>query len=153
MAPCHCTGMPSCRSPHCHPSCLCGSFPSTPTWSHPVPAGLQQSGSIGWFRVAHVCQHWRQVALDDSLLWATITGFLSSVDCGLVFGDLSSRAECAADRRPRGHTEAKDTPQVLLPHITHTRELRFCSLSALDYRCVRKVFAFKAPGLEHFELA
>ena len=30
--------------------------------------------SLGWIRVTHVCRHWRQVALDDSSLWARIWG-------------------------------------------------------------------------------
>ena len=32
--------------------------------------------AMGWFEATHVCQHWRQVALDDSSLWARVTGFL-----------------------------------------------------------------------------
>ncbi|KAI0277169.1 hypothetical protein BGY98DRAFT_901925, partial [Russula aff. rugulosa BPL654] len=30
--------------------------------------------NLGWIRVTHVCRHWRQVALDDSSLWARISG-------------------------------------------------------------------------------
>jgi hypothetical protein len=30
---------------------------------------------LGWIVATHVCQHWRQVALNDPLLWAQITGF------------------------------------------------------------------------------
>ncbi|KAI0284067.1 hypothetical protein BC826DRAFT_894091, partial [Russula brevipes] len=32
--------------------------------------------SLKWISVTHVCRHWRQVALDDSSLWARISGWM-----------------------------------------------------------------------------
>ncbi|KAI0280965.1 hypothetical protein BC826DRAFT_874013, partial [Russula brevipes] len=32
-----------------------------------------ETGSLRWIGVTHVCRHWRQVALDDSSLWARIS--------------------------------------------------------------------------------
>ncbi|KAI0279683.1 hypothetical protein BC826DRAFT_554678 [Russula brevipes] len=34
--------------------------------------------SSRWINVTHVCRHWRQVALDDSSLWARISGYRPS---------------------------------------------------------------------------
>jgi len=34
---------------------------------------------LGWITVTHVCQHWCQVALGDSSLWAGIMGYLPNV--------------------------------------------------------------------------
>src|SRR5260221_239048 len=115
----------------------------------PCPGLQQLVGSIGWIRVTHVCQRWRQVALDDSLLWATITGFLSSVEW---FSETLARARNApliVD------LEGAPNPKILpkfLPHITRTRELRLRRLSAFDLHSVREIFALEAPALEHFEL-
>jgi F-box-like len=35
---------------------------------------LSGGQNLGWIRVTHVCRHWRQIALDDSSLWARIWG-------------------------------------------------------------------------------
>ena len=117
----------------------------------PPCSGLQQLGSIGWIRVTHVCQRWRQVALDASLLWATITGSLSSVEW---FSETLARARNApliVD------LEGTPNPKILakfLPHITRTRELRLRSLSGLrDLFAVKEIFVLEAPALEHFELS
>ncbi|KAI0284069.1 hypothetical protein BC826DRAFT_881182, partial [Russula brevipes] len=34
-------------------------------------------GNLRWIGVTHVCRHWRQVALDDSSLWARISGSMA----------------------------------------------------------------------------
>jgi len=115
----------------------------------PPRSGLQQSGSIGWIRVTHVCQRWRQVALYDSLLWATITVFLSSVEW---FSETLARARNApliVDLE--GTPNPKIFPKFL-PHITRTRELRLRNLSPFEFRGVQEIFALEAPALEHFEL-
>jgi hypothetical protein len=36
------------------------------------PFSGRRKRNLGWIRATHVCRHWRQVALDDSSLWAKI---------------------------------------------------------------------------------
>ncbi|KAH9985026.1 hypothetical protein BJV77DRAFT_1174720, partial [Russula vinacea] len=35
---------------------------------------------LGWRRATHVCRFWRQVALDDSSLWGTISGITTNAE-------------------------------------------------------------------------
>ncbi|KAI0257842.1 hypothetical protein BC834DRAFT_976670 [Gloeopeniophorella convolvens] len=36
--------------------------------------GMAHEQHLGWAAVMHVCQQWRQVALEDALLWGKISG-------------------------------------------------------------------------------
>jgi hypothetical protein len=40
---------------------------------------------------------------------------------------------------------------MILPHLSHTRQLRLHSLSKLHYDSVREIHSWEAPALEHFE--
>jgi len=113
---------------------------------------LEDLGRFGvpvkfWFKATHVCRHWRQVALDDSSLWARVTV------------TESSSLDWVSEMLTRSRNEPLDvnlmgesSPRVLskfLPHISHARQLR---LRMHHPQCVKDICALEAPALEHFEL-
>ena len=104
---------------------------------------------LGWIWVTHVCQHWRQVALNDSSLWATITAPLPRVTW---ISEMLVRARKAPLVIDIVGLESQSVLPQLPPHIPHTRELRLRSLSILHIQGVREICKLEAPTLEHFEL-
>jgi len=112
-----------------------------PPWS-----GVQK---LGWIGVTHVCQRWRQVALDDSSLWARIVGVSPSAEW------ISEALVRARDAPLRFDIVDRPSPGVLSkfrPHMSHTRILRLPRLSIHDVRVVREICSLEAPVLEDFEL-
>ena len=112
-----------------------------PPWS-----GLQK---LGWIIVTHVCQRWRQVALDDSMLWARIVGVSPSTEW------ISEALVRARDAPLCFDIVGTPTPEALskfTPHMSHTRILRLPNLSLHDMQVVREICALEAPVLEHVEL-
>ena len=112
-----------------------------PPWS-----GVQK---LGWIGVTHVCQRWRQVALDDSSLWARIVGDSPSAEW------ISEALVRARDAPLRFDIVGTPRPKVLSkipPHMSHTRVLRLPRLSIHDYHMVRDICALEAPILEYLEL-
>ena len=113
----------------------------------------QPPNELGWVTVTHVCQRWRQVALDDTSLWARITGIprrpwwiaewlVRARNAPLVFGYW-------------GSPSSAPSPEILTkfqPHISHTRELRLGGLGERHYRVVEEIFGLEAPALEYFGL-
>jgi len=104
---------------------------------------------LGWIWVTHVCQHWRQVALNDSSLWATITGSLPRVRW---ISEMLVRARKVPLVIDLVSPESQEVLSKLPPHIPRTRELRLRNLSMLHSQGVREICALEAPTLEHFEL-
>src|SRR5216683_3326806 len=104
---------------------------------------------LGWIVVTHVCQRWRQVALNDPSLWAEITGF-------------SPRARWTSEILVRARNaplviDLFDAPSLEVlskfpPHISHTRELRLRNLSKYHSQGMQEICALEAPVLENFEL-
>jgi hypothetical protein len=104
--------------------------------------------NLGWIRVTHVCRHWRQVALDDSSLWARIWGTPTNTKW---ISEMLARAKNAPLDIAFNAIE-RSSPEALLmipPHLSHTRQLRFHGLSTPHY--VREIYNWEAPALEHFE--
>ena len=109
--------------------------------------------NLGWIRVTHVCRYWREVALDDSSLWATIWGASTNTE---LISEMMARAKnapmdihlCLVDR------SGPEVLRMFPPHLSHTRELRLQSLSSttLCSDNVRGIYSREAPALEHFEL-
>ena len=103
-----------------------------------------------WFKATHVCRHWRQVALDDSSLWARVTVTESSSS------DWISEMLVRARNAPLDISlVGESSPWVLsklLPHISRTRQLRLCELRMHHSQRVKDICALGAPALEHFEL-
>ena len=108
--------------------------------------------NLGWLRATHVCQFWRQVALDDSSLWATIISGISA-NTKLISEMLarSRNALLIIDIYLDG-TSGQEVLHMFPPHLSHTRELRLHGLSILHSRGVRRIYSREAPALEHFEL-
>jgi hypothetical protein len=106
---------------------------------------------LGWIRVTHVCRHWRQVALDDSSLWAKIWGIPTNTKW---ISEILARAKnVPLDFEFNG--VARPSPEALLmipPHFSHTRRLHFRSLSKLHFDSIKEIYSREAPALEHFEL-
>ena len=106
---------------------------------------------LGWIRVTHVCRHWREVALDNSSLWAKIT-------CGMPtntkwMSEILARAKNTL-LDIEFHTLTETGPEALFmipPHLSHTRQLRG-HMCAPHSDCVREIYCCEAPALEHFKL-
>ena len=112
-----------------------------PPWS-----GVQK---LGWIGVTHVCQRWRQVALNDASLWARVVGILPSPAW------MSEALVRARDTPLVFDIVGTPSPGVLskIPlHMSHTSKLRLHRLAIHDSQAVREICALEAPVLEHFEL-
>jgi hypothetical protein len=106
---------------------------------------------LGWYRITHVCRRWRQIALDDSTLWAH-------------FSDLPRNKDWIAERLSRARNAplvieldglmmiGKDS-SLLIPHISRTRELYLRNLSSFRPEIVHKITMQEAPVLECLELS
>lgn len=109
---------------------------------------------FGWIRrTTHVCRHWRQVALDDSSLWARISGVPTNMNTALI-SEMLARAR-NAPLEIDIDLVASPSPEVFLmfpSHLSHTRALRLHSLSTIHFESVREILSREAPALEHFEL-
>ena len=107
----------------------------------------------GWIRVTHVCRHWRQVALDDSSLWARIC--VLPTNTKWVSKMLARAKNAPLDIELNLNEVATSSPKTLLmipPYLSRTRQLHFHGLSMRHIDSVREIFGWEAPALEHFEL-
>jgi hypothetical protein len=107
--------------------------------------------NLGWIRATHVCQFWHQVALDDSSLWAKISGVSENTK---LISEMLARARNAPlviDIYLRGES-GLETLRMFPPHLSHTRELRLHGPSIHNSDGVRGICGREAPALEHFEL-
>jgi len=106
---------------------------------------------LGWIGVTHVCQRWRQVALDDSSLWASLR--IAGVSPGAEWiSEALVRARDAPLLFDIVGTPSPDVLSKIPPHISRTRKLRLPRLSIHDFRFVREICTLEAPVLEYFEL-
>jgi hypothetical protein len=112
-----------------------------PSWS-----GLE---TLGWIRATHVCRHWRRVALDDSTLWATISGIPRSKRW---IAETLARAKCAPLTIDLIDPPDNAILSMFPSQFSHTRELRLRSLSLAHVDNIRELCGLEAPVLEHFEL-
>jgi F-box-like len=105
--------------------------------------------TLGWIRVTHVCRHWRRVALEDSTLWATISGIPRSKRW---IAEMLARAKCAP--LIINLIDAPDNAIISMfpSQFFHTRELRLRCLSLAHLDNIRELCELEAPVLEHFEL-
>jgi hypothetical protein len=104
-----------------------------------------------WIRVTHVCRRWRQVAIDDSSLWARIWGILTNTKW---ISEMLARAKNAPLEIELDDV-GRSSPEALLmipPHLSHTRQLRLHSLSMSHSGDIQEIFSREAPALEHLEL-
>ena len=113
------------------------------------------SSKLGWIGVTHVCRHWRQVALNDSSLWARITiPEIMPTPKWILEMLVRSRNASLVLHLDSNNPENKDILSKLPPHISHTRRLTLRQLSPFVQasRVVREICALEAPALEHFEV-
>jgi hypothetical protein len=68
-----------------------------------------------------VCRHWRQVALDDSSLWARISGYQMST---AWISEALARARNAPLAIDLLGTPNPETLAMFPAHFAHTREFR-----------------------------
>jgi len=92
----------------------------------------------------HVCRRWRQVALDDSTLWAHFSDFPENKDW---VAERLSRARNAPLVIKLYRFTGKDTLSLFIPHISNTRELDLYGLSCHP-KFVQQISIQKAPILE-----
>jgi hypothetical protein len=110
---------------------------------------LSRGRSLGWIRVTHVCQHWRQVALDDSSLWARIWGVPTNTKW---ISEMLARAK-NAPLDIEFNAVTAESLLMISPHLSQTRQLRFHTscMSMFPSENVRGIYSREAPVLEHFE--
>ena len=116
---------------------------------------LSRKGGVGWIRVTHVCRYWRQVALDDSSLWAKIWGDPTNRNLKWISELLARAKNAPLDIEFNDVDMPSEKALLIIPqHLSRTRRLRFQvhDLSALHYGSVQDIFSQEAPALEHFEL-
>jgi F-box-like len=117
----------------------------------PLP---EEGRGLGWIKVTHVCQHWRQVALDDSSLWAKIRGTLRY---GKWISEMLARAKNAPLDIELNvvRWSSREALLMLPPHLSRTRQfrLRVHSVPPRHSEGIREIFRWEAPALEYFELS
>ena len=116
-----------------------------------LPLSVSGIRNLGWVRVTHVCRHWRQVALNDPSLWAKITGITTNAKW---ISEMLVRAknEPLDIEFIAGASSISEAFLMILPHLSHTRQLRFHYQSTLHSDSIREIFSWEAPALERFEL-
>jgi hypothetical protein len=82
-------------------------------------------GSLRWISVTHVCRHWRQVALDDSSLWARISGLMANTTW---ISEMLARARNAPLEIDLLVTPNAETLAMFTAHFAHTHEFRLRGL-------------------------
>jgi hypothetical protein len=120
--------------------------------AEPASSMLQK---LTWVSVTHVCRHWRQVALDDSSLWARISGSRMTTAWISLALARARNAPLAIDLL--GELDA-ETLAMFPAHFARIREFRLCGLVAHHLFAhhhtnnIRQICNMEAPALEHFEL-
>ncbi|KAI0280970.1 hypothetical protein BC826DRAFT_1180605 [Russula brevipes] len=128
-------------------------------------------GSLKWIGVTHVCRHWRQVALNDSSLWARISGSMTNTTWISETLARARNAPLAIEMfvTPGAETLSSmiaahfvNTPEFRLrgltlsmfaAHFVHTHEFRLRGLVAPhNDDKIREICRLEAPALEHLEL-
>jgi hypothetical protein len=108
-------------------------------------------GSLGWISVTHVCRHWRQVALEDSSLWARISGRPANTT---RISETLARARNAPLEIDLLVTPNAEILSMFTAHFAHTHEFRLRGLVTPHFHDnIREICSLEAPALEHFELA
>ena len=106
-----------------------------------------------WIRATHVCQFWRQVALDDSSLWTKISSISYSTEWTLEMLVRAKNAPLDINISLRS-SSGRELLHMIPPHFSHTRKLRLYGLSSTTLRSndIQCIHSLEAPVLEHFEL-
>ena len=110
---------------------------------------------LGWIRVTHVCRHWRQVALDDSSLWAQIIWGSQTVTNIKWISEMLARAK-NAPLDIEFYNVLESSPEailMILPHLSHIRQFRLYVSTRFPCNIdrVQKIYSCEAPVLKHFE--
>jgi hypothetical protein len=113
------------------------------------PPGLSRVRILGWITVTHVCRRWRHVALDDSSLWARISGMPRSVRW---LSEMLVRAQNMPLVFDYVFIPKREILTSVLPLISRTCELKLRSLSLSLSENVQSICEAAAPELEHFEI-
>ncbi|KAI0280971.1 hypothetical protein BC826DRAFT_437204 [Russula brevipes] len=109
-----------------------------------------ETGNLRWIGVTHVCRHWRQVALDDSSLWARISGSMAKATWVCEMLARARNAPLSIDLFVKPDAE---TLSMFTAHFAHTHEFRLRGVVAAYFKHnIRKICSLEAPALEHFEL-
>ena len=105
--------------------------------------------NVGWIRATHVCRHWRQVALDNSSLWARISEIPKNIEW--IYETLMRARNAPLDIDIDLFWESNpEVLPVLSLHVSHTRKFRLNGLSNLYSDSLRDLCGREAPVLEHF---
>ncbi|KAA1469458.1 hypothetical protein DENSPDRAFT_848903 [Dentipellis sp. KUC8613] len=111
---------------------------------------------IGWLKVTHVCQQWRQAALAYPRLWSDITFSLGPQWRDAMLSR-SRAVPISMTIRRFGHTsttpdrEQQDTMYVISRHLERTRHLHL-SVPPDDWEPIIPLLCHRAPVLEDVRL-
>jgi hypothetical protein len=113
----------------------------------------------GWMRATQVCRFWRQVAQDDSSLWATISWKLNPTNTELIsemlYRSRDAPLDIDLDFGVNFDIYGPQCREVLLmfpPHLPRIRKLRLYNLSVSHFDIIQSIYGREASALEHFEL-
>jgi hypothetical protein len=109
--------------------------------------------NLRWISVTQVCRHWRQVALDDSSLWARIPRYQQ---CTAWISEMLARARNAPLVIDLLAGILNTETLAMFPaHFAHTYEFRLRLHGLVTphlYDNIREICSLEAPALEHFKL-
>ncbi|KAI0262475.1 hypothetical protein BC834DRAFT_891547 [Gloeopeniophorella convolvens] len=107
--------------------------------------------TLGWVTVTHVCQRWRQVALDDPSLWSKLEGsrfhstWFTEILARSRHSILDVKIEC---------TPTKDVVSTLHTHLARIRTLQLTRLDTPEVtEALQALLSTEAPLLEHLVLS
>ena len=104
-----------------------------------------------WIRITHVCRRWRQVAIDDSSLWARIWGIPTNTKWMSEMLARAKNVPLEIEFDDVGMSSPGALPMIV-QHLSHTRELSLHNLSLYHFRNIQEIFSWEAPALERLEL-
>jgi hypothetical protein len=127
-----------------------------PVASSPLTLPEEEPDHLQWIRVAHVCHHWREIALNQPLFWSHVD-FATFTSAGAA--EILARANMVPlsleARVPIGlwdDTRFSAFQNELQAHVSHTRHLDI-SAEPLHLRKTLEGLITPAPRLEYLSLS
>ncbi|EIM80561.1 uncharacterized protein STEHIDRAFT_172322 [Stereum hirsutum FP-91666 SS1] len=164
--------LPSELISHIFSFCIVHEPPGTASREITVPGYLSSqviqrrtltSHRLGWIKVTQVCRHWREVALEDPMLWTTICFPLGKKwiremlsrarDAPLIINDGADPDDFYDDDSEEDETAAgHDVRMLIAKHLSHIRDLKWVAGGMKIDRVLAKTLKHPAPLLERVKL-
>ncbi|KAI0045401.1 hypothetical protein FA95DRAFT_124161 [Auriscalpium vulgare] len=107
------------------------------------PPCRTREAKLGWITVTHVCRLWRQLSLDDPMLWQRISCDLGPDWVKTMFERAQSVPLCVEDMKPLGRILKPFERRLIIDHIPSIRELSLYS----DGESRNRLDEFVSPAL------